>query len=425
MPKRVIEIPLEEVQPPDELKRAHFRIDATPALSMPLQDEALVFAKAVCSSLVEAGVGDSISFQRAAYDVKANKLILRGSALPAAFQQFDTLFPPSQRASLKAPGELCWSVTVSWMRRPLPYQLLLANVPECSPELVQTRLRMAGLDVQSVSFAPTALSTFTGSRNFSAFLVVIIARLDQLPSSLRFKAGSKYFDVRVDRYLGGRVVDDAAVEISPSWASVVASASGASPPAGPSAPRENGASPLGPTSPPAAPSLQQAASPLAPPSHLPEHAAPEITSPCASPPSLAVVPPPPADSCPADPAPEVVAPPSVAAPSPGVQPLGGDPSATVDSSTSALGEQDSVRPPADLRPPGSLGDEGPLPVPCGPPDLALAIVAPVSQALVLARRASPRARPRSRSPPHSVPPRPTRGKRAKGLVVGVTPESEG
>lgn len=469
MPKRVIVIPLEEVQPPDHLKRAHFRVDATPALSLPLKEEALAFAKAVCSTLVEAGIGDSISFQRAAYDVKANRLILRGSALPAAFEQFDALFPPSQRASLKAADDLFWSVAVSWVRRPLSYQLLLANVPECSPELVQTRLRGAGLDVQSVSFAPTALATFTGSRNFSAFLVVVVAHLDQLPTSLRFEAGSKSFDVRVDRYFGGRIVGDAAVDISPSWASVVASAPGASPPTGPSSPHGDGVAPLGPASPPAAPSLRQAESSAdAPPPHLPEpaapgsavpepvapepaapepaapesvapasaapepagpeSAAPEISSPCVSPPSLAVVPSPCADSGPADPAPafvEVVAPPSVGAPSPGVRPLACDPIATVVSSASSHGERDLVRPPSNLRPPVSLGDGGPLPETCGPPNLALAVVAPVSRAVVLARRASPRARPRSRSPPHSMPPRPIRGKRAKGLVDGATPQSEG
>ena len=428
MRKGIIEIPLDEVQPPDEERRAHFRIDATPALSLSLREEATVFAKAVCSILVEAGAGDHISFQRAAFDAKANKLIIRGSALPAAFQHFDSFFPPSQRASLQAGDGVFWSASIVWMRRPLPHHLLLANVPECCPQLVRARLQKAGFDVQSVSFAPTAYATFGGSRNFSAFLVVIIARLDQLPSSLRFKDGAKSFDVRVDRYLGGRVVDDAVVELSPSWASIVASPAGASPAASPSPPHGVGAMPLAsPGSPAGQPSSQAASSADAPSPHLPESATPEIVSPCASPPSLEVVASPPAvsGSTVSDPAsPPVVSPPSGDVPPSAAPFLVGVPSVHVGSSDGALGE--SVLPSPEVPPSSSpLIAEGPHLSPSGPSHLALAVVAPTSQALVPVRRASLRARPRSRSPSRVVPPRPVRGKRAKGPVDGAAPCLEG
>ena len=422
MRKGIIEIPLDEVQPPDEDRPVHFRIDATPALSLSLREEATVFAKAVCSSLVEAGAGDYISFNRAAFDSKANKLVVRGSALPAAFQHFDSFFPPSQRASLQAGDGVSWSVSIVWMRRPLPHHLLLANVPQCSPNMVQARLQKAGFDVQSVSYAPTAYATFGGSRNFSAFLVVVIARLDQLPSSLRFKNGTRSFDVRVDRYLGGRVVVDAVDELSPSWASVVASPSGTSPAASPSPQPGVGAVPLGSAGPPAGhPSSRAASSADAPSPHLPESTAPEIVPPCASPPSLEAVASPPAVSGPSvsDPAsPPAVSPPSGDAPPSAASALVDVPSVPDHSSDGALREP--VLPSPEV-PSSPLVAGGPHLVEPGPSHLALAVVVPTSQALVPMRRASLRARPRSRSPSRAVPPRPARGKRAKGAVDGAAP----
>ena len=88
--------------------------------------------------------------------------------------------------------------------------------------------QLSGLAVKDCRVAPSAVKDYSGSANFSAYILEVEARSEHLPRALRLKSSTGSYTIRVDRYSPGRFVDVTPVGVpaARSWAAVAAGKGG-------------------------------------------------------------------------------------------------------------------------------------------------------------------------------------------------------
>ena len=226
---QILELDLDKCCAPASEAKGQFIFEAV-ALTSDAKAEATHFAMEVCKkavSVVGASAAEQVCFTQPFYSHDGKRVGVRGWAVPAAFEALDGFFSPVGCVDLAASGGQMWSVSTRWLKRSMRHRLLLVGVPVvCTPRLLVQQL--SGLTVKDCRVAPSAVKDYSGSANFSAYILEVEARSEHLPRALRLKSSTGSYTVRVDRYSPGRFVDvtPVGVPVAGSWAAVAAGRGG-------------------------------------------------------------------------------------------------------------------------------------------------------------------------------------------------------
>ena len=229
MRTKVLELQLQDCTPPaSEEPRGKFRIDVIGHRLGGTDEEARELLRAV-SGLVVGCLGQrslSVSLGKPFFTASGARLGVRGWADADVFKELDGLFPLREEFSVPAAEGRQWTATIRWEQRRLPHQLLLVGVPPtCTPASLQRGLVKAGLPVSACAVASSAIAETPGTGNFSAYVVEVEAREEELPREIRMQSGASSIAVRVDRYVVRKKVirtHPECVREPGSWAAVVA-----------------------------------------------------------------------------------------------------------------------------------------------------------------------------------------------------------